>query len=163
MVSTTLSAAYGLVLAGAHSSYLKHVRPEVCHNAASIKTVQACGIHMASSGMTMREPLEHETYRWALALALEASTKVVHDNVRAAAAKEDGVLATESTTSTRDHNRLAVISQLLRSHDLCICGFSRMRLRSRGVNATMKRFVECLSNKCRIQTSEGINKDPNMK
>jgi hypothetical protein len=41
-----------LVLAGAHSSYLKHVRPEVCHNAASIKTVQACGIHMASSGTT---------------------------------------------------------------------------------------------------------------
>ena len=32
--------------------------------------------------------------RRALALALEASTKVIYHNVRAAAAKEDGILAT---------------------------------------------------------------------
>lgn len=57
-----------------------------------------------------------KTYRRALALALEASTEVVHNDIRAATAKEDGVIATETTASARDNNRLAIVPQLLGSH-----------------------------------------------
>jgi len=52
------------------------------------------------------------TYLGALALALEASAEIVHDDARATAAEEDGVLAAQSTARTRHHDRLAVIPQL---------------------------------------------------
>jgi hypothetical protein len=57
-----------------------------------------------------------ETYPGALALAFKASTEVVHDDVRAATAEEDGVFATKTTASARHNNRLAIVPQFLRSH-----------------------------------------------
>jgi hypothetical protein len=92
-----------------------------------------------------------KTYRWARTLALEAATQVVHNDVRAATAKEDGILATQSTTSTRDDNGLAVVSQLLRRHDVVFLNCSEgLRLRSfvesscaRGVSNASKQQGYC--------------------
>lgn len=55
-----------------------------------------------------------QTYRGASSLALEASAQIVHNNVGATAAKEDGILATQATASTRHDYRLAVIAELCR-------------------------------------------------
>jgi hypothetical protein len=52
----------------------------------------------------------------ALALALEAPSKVVDHHVCAAAAEEDGILATQATAGACHDHRLAVVPQLLRSH-----------------------------------------------
>jgi hypothetical protein len=59
-----------------------------------------------------------ETYLWAFALALEAASKIVHNNIRAAASEEDGILAPKPTTGARDNDRLAIIPQVLSSHDV---------------------------------------------
>jgi hypothetical protein len=72
---------------------------------------------------------KYTTYLRPLALAFEASTEIVHDDARAAAAEEDGILATKATAGTRYHNRLAVIPQLRRCHDV------RISLRSRNCAA----------------------------
>jgi hypothetical protein len=61
---------------------------------------------------------KRQTYRRALALALEASTKVIHNNIRAPTAKEDSVLAPKSTARARHNDRLAIVPQFLGRHDV---------------------------------------------
>lgn len=63
-----------------------------------------------------------ETYRCTTALALEASTKVVHDDICAAASEEDGILATQTAAGTSNHDRLAVVSQFVGAHDVRLDG-----------------------------------------
>jgi hypothetical protein len=51
-------------------------------------------------------------------LALEASSKVVDDNVGSSAAEEQSICATKTTTGAGDDDGLAVVAKTL-THDVC--------------------------------------------
>lgn len=69
-------------------------------------------------------------YSLAATLSLEAASKVIDDDICTSAAVEQRVCSSESTTGSRNHDGLAVPSQLLAHLEIWCDGVSKRKRKS---------------------------------